>query len=193
MTQQDVINEALSLIYEKTGIVFNPENVITDYNDNTFRRKTNIGVYHRGNDKVYIRPHYVEDWTDRYDDRIARHHQFYNQEYKVKMQEGIYNIYTEDEYVALMEDICKSYGPHRAIIHEIGHWVHDWYFNNKPMYVPEAPRGHASLNHSENFATAFQEFVQGDLDPNSKRYKRMYRIITKELPETEYWKTHNVT
>ena len=193
MTQQDVINEAIALIYEKTGIIFNPENVITDKPCREFRRQVVMGCYHTGFDQVFIRPNYIEKWAENYENRIARHHQYYKEQYVPEMLTGYYKTCTEDEYVVEEIEFDKVFGPHSFIIHEVGHWVQYRYFKNKPMYVPEAPRGHARLNHYENFATAFQEFVQGKLDSNSKRYKRMYRIITKELPETEYWKTHNVT
>lgn len=76
---------------------------------------------------------------------------------------------------------------YEVIYHEIGHWIHNLYFDNKGMYI-RGRGGYARKNALENFACAFSSYMRECLGVNSRRYKRMNYILTEEIKNTWRWK-----
>lgn len=183
MTQIQEIQSALDLIYEKTGIVFDPKNVVVEMTPEFQRNKRWAGYYAHGY-KVYIRPSLFEPIDEEKSRQFYREHDYVHH---ICNKDGVWVHQTEDDYIADKENI-RLRNIQEVIIHEIGHWVHNHYFYCKPMYIRGRGRGHASRNGAENFATAFQQYIQKTIFTCSLRYKRMETILTKELKETEKWK-----
>lgn len=183
MNQEQVIQEAIDIIYEKTGIPFDIHNVIVDWTDYFKKHKHWRGYYDHG-EEVYVRPS-LFDFNEQF------YRDFYRRESFVHIicrPNGKIEPISEDEYVELQkQESIKS--AQSTIIHEIGHWVHWVYFGYQPKYIrgrSKSKRGHDRKNGTENFATAFQQYCQGQLMITSARYKKMDEIV-KEVKTTSRW------
>lgn len=75
----------------------------------------------------------------------------------------------------------------KSIYHEIGHYVHDYYFQFEPQYLPRKHHGNSdyycNTNQKESFATAFADLIyfykKGKFQKikNSKRLSKLYNIL----------------
>lgn len=159
MTQHEIVHKALNMIFERTGIQFNEDNVIIEMTDVFKTHKLWNGYYSYG-DYVYIHP------------------SLFNIEEKIAQQPFWSLDIPKEEYIRIKKEMLLNTAI-EVIAHEIGHWVHHKYFDDKGMYICDARGKLAKKNARENFAVAFQQYVQKTIPDNSKRYQRMQAIIAK--------------
>lgn len=170
MVNEGIIKEALNAVYEKTGIMFSRENIIIVMTDE-FRKNPFYNGYYAYGTKIYIRPSLFE-----IDEEKFR-----------QIFQNIKDVYsmTEDEFIKIK--ISQSLSLIKeVIIHEIGHWVHELYFGSKGMHIGEAG-GYARKNAKENFAVAFQQYVEETLPAHNKRYQKMHKILSVDIKNTHKW------
>ena len=182
-TNEQDIQAALDIIYEKTHIPFDIKNVIIE--QNMSKREHWSGCYRHGT-KIYLNPKIFKPL-----DEAKLREQFRENDYLhiICNKEGKLVRQTEDEYIASkvqerFDDILE------VISHEIGHYVHNVYFNNMSMYLRGRTR-YARKNKYENFAVAFQQYVQNRLIHHSKRYIKIDHIIQVQLKETIKYRLDN--
>lgn len=159
MTQQEIVHKALDMIFERTGIQFNENNVIVEMTDVFKKHKLWNGYYSYG-DHVYIHP------------------SLFNIEEQAVWQPFWQSDIPKEEYIRIKKEMLLNTAI-EVITHEIGHWVHYKYFNNKGMHICGASGKLARKNARENFAVAFQQYVQKTLPDHNKRYQRMQTILSK--------------
>lgn len=179
-TQEEIIRGAIALVKEKTGIDYPYEWVIVT--DEGFKRNRWAGVYRHGNN-IYVRPRLFKPLDE---EKLRKRYREDNGCHYTIDENGKWIEITEDEYVDGYDKTRVRDAQH-TIIHEIGHWVHTWYFNGRSMYIRGA-YGYAHKNRFENFAVGFQQYVQDTLFHQSRRYKRMHTILTEEIKNTYKWK-----
>ena len=174
----DEIKIAINKVFEKTGIIVPEELFKVEDNPRFIKHPTYNGFYEwYGN--IYLRPSLFIP-IDK-EEKFAEH----------KAGGGVTWLRdTSDEgYWNYLNDMEKSRVDtlYEVIYHEIGHWVHNLYFDNRGMYI-RGRGGYARKNALENFACAFSSYMRECLGVNSKRYKRMNYILMEELKNTWRWK-----
>lgn len=159
MTQQEIVRKALDMIFERTGIQFNENNVIIEMTD-IFKKHRMWNGYYSYGDCVYIHP------------------SLFNVEEQAVWQPFWQPDMPKEEYIRIKKEMLLNTAI-EVIAHEIGHWVHYHYFDNKGMHICGAGGKLARKNARENFAVAFQQYVQQTLPAHNKRYQRMRTILSK--------------
>ena len=194
----NLIEKALTLIYDKTGIVFSSENVKVKELAN-FKKKINggkaiIGGCYpvKGGDDVFVNPRLMT--VNKYDYLMsyARRLREYDPDLVQLQPNGDYKIlvtkseYCEKAFQKQQEDVI------RTVIHEVGHWVHCNYFHNKAMYI-KCGSDYAKKNADENFAVAFEQYVLGETVNDPTRHKHIERILTSDLQNTRKWRLEHAS
>lgn len=173
----DEIREAVALIKEKTGIDV-PLTVFDVVVDDFLKSHTRAaGCY--GLSGIRIRPSIFKGFWIIDPDRYRAEYNKDSSRSVICGKDGKLKRLNEDEYVEwCIETYTELNTKHylEICIHEAGHWVHDVYFNYKPMYLRGGTR-YAHRNGKENFAVAFQQYVMGEIPKISSRYQRMDEII----------------
>ena len=181
MTNEQVIKEAIDLIYAKTGITFDANKVVVEWTKYFKKHQHWRGYYDHG-EEVYVRPSLFD-----FDEQFYREH--YRKDpflHLVCTQDGKVEEQSEDDFVE-RQRAFRIQDTQSTIIHEIGHWVHWVYFGYQPKYIRgRSKRGHDRKNATENFATAFQQYCQDRIPSTCARYKRMDEIV-KEVKTTSRW------
>lgn len=79
------------------------------------------------------------------------------------LEDGMAGIHTDERII-------------QTIIHEVGHYVHQEFFNDEQFRFPTAKKSrYAYTNYLENFAEAFMDLMTGANKP--ERNERMTRIL----------------
>ncbi|GCD12592.1 hypothetical protein [Clostridium tagluense] len=84
---------------------------------------------------------------------------------------GVYNTPNKTIYLVIGEYAEKT------VIHEIGHYIHDVYFNNKEIRFNSIGKSRrAEKNCYENFAECFLQFINGRW-ADLKRVEKMNELL----------------
>lgn len=168
------IQNAISLIKEKTGISI-PDNIfiigLTDRMKDTWY---SMGEYIAFAEKIYLRPSLLTPITE----------SDYN-EYEQMLNDPAHSMgsekMTKEQVVEFMsrKEAERKKNVIRVIVHECGHYVHYKYFGGQGMNIPRDTkvRSNSMKNARENFADAFTDYVLELVPADSKRYIKMVELL----------------